>query len=65
MNDDKKPFGEIVKEMKQWCIDNDEYAFSALCRHARKNEREWFRVLMSNSGTKVMSQWCRVQHWHK
>ena len=55
----RRSFGEVVADMQQWCKDNNRYSFTALCRHARENNEEWFRVLTSNAGTRVMSVWCR------
>lgn len=59
MTGSRRSFSEVVADMQWWCKDNGQYAFTALCRHARENNEEWFRVLTSNAGTRVMSDWCR------
>lgn len=56
---------KAIKEIIDFCIDQDVYSFSDLLEYARMERFDWFRVLCDN-GTVVVKEYLKSRSWtHK
>lgn len=44
-----------IEEMMRYCEDKDILSFAELVEYASENRGDWFRVLITDKGTQVMS----------
>lgn len=51
-----------IREMMQYCVDNQVTAYSDLLMYASLNRYDWFRVLC-DSGTVVMKEFLKSESW--
>lgn len=54
---------EAFREMQRWCDDNEVFSFAELCRYARDNRSDWYRVLVTSNGTTTMVQYVQSLKW--
>lgn len=53
-----------IKEMIQFCKDNDVFSYSDLLEYAMENKEDWFASLCDNS-TLVMKEYLKSKSWTK
>ena len=51
-----------IREMMNFCLDNEVYAYSDLLLYCSIEREDWFRVLCDN-GTMVMKEFLKSQSW--
>ena len=53
---------KAIKEMVEWCIDNNTYAFADLFHYSMTERYDWFRGLCDNS-TVIMKEYLKSMEW--
>lgn len=53
---------KAIREMVQYCMDNNIYSYSDLLEYAMDNKFEWFRILCDN-GTVVVKEYLKSKSW--
>lgn len=53
---------KAIREMMNWCIDNNVYAYSDLLLYCSEERFDWFRVLC-DSGTVVIKEFLKSMSW--
>ena len=53
---------KAIEEMMDFCDENQILSYAYLCRYARSNRRDWFRVLCEN-GTYVIKEYLKSLEW--
>lgn len=53
---------EIIGDMIDWCDETGILSYASLVRYARKNNRDWFRVLCDN-GSYIMKEYLKSTAW--
>lgn len=53
---------KAIREMMEWCDDNNCVSFAELITYAREDRFDWFRVLCDN-GTVVMKEYLKSKVW--
>lgn len=55
---------KMLREMVEFCDDNDVDSFADLADYASNNRSDWFRIL-ADSGTIFMTHYLKSKHWTK